>query len=146
MQEDEPMIIPSDLFSLQEFLETLYEEIMNNKSKEKISLYNEAAKLYNDKTKFAAYTILNKQNMATKKKPATKTIVVSKKKTVKKQTKAIIKDSIETFEKIGTKKLSQKEQIVPLASQGKSILEINKITGIRLENIRWYFSKLKLGK
>lgn len=46
----------------------------------------------------------------------------------------------------GTKKVTQKEQIVALAEKGKSIDQIEELTGLKRSNISWYFSKLNLGK
>lgn len=45
-----------------------------------------------------------------------------------------------------TKRITQKSQIIELASQGLSIDQIVEKTGIRKINVQWYFSKLKLNK
>lgn len=142
--DNNEIIIPDNLVDLQNFIDTLWDKISNENEILKIELYNKAAKIYNEKAKFQAITIIHnfkQQKMATTKKAAKKT---APKKAVPNLKKITTLPEKET--PVKEKKPSQKDQIVLLADEGKTIDEIAEATGIKKTNVSWYFSKLKLSK
>lgn len=141
------VIVPDNMMDLQRFLQTLWDKIFEEDEQDKIRLYNQAAKKYNDAARFQAITIID--NFQKQKEMATKKKAAAKKAAAKPATKksAIVKKTVSAKNENGTeKKVSQKSQIVDLAEQGKTIDEITELTGIKKSNVQWYFSKLKLGK
>lgn len=155
-QDIDSVEIPSNLVELQEFTQILFEKILSGQEN-LVNLYNQAAKTYNNQVCFPAMTIIdnlkNLKNMATKtakkatkKEPAKKAApkkAATKKAPVKKAAPA--KKPVVKSEPVEGKKISQKEQVIELANQGLTALEIAEETGININNVRWYFSKLKLG-
>jgi len=173
--EIEEFVMPTNLADLQELLQSLWIDIFEKDDISKIDLYNQAAKIYNDKARFGAITIITnfkkQKEMATKKDVAATTKkaklidtvmpAADKKKAERAKAKAaevletplvqeegeiaapkVKKEAAEPVEK----KKTQKELIVELAEDGKSIDEVVEATGIKKTNVQWYFSKLGYSK
>lgn len=159
------VVYPTEyLADMQEFLEAAFEKADAEQSKEWLAIFNEGAKRYNKKAGKDIYQIFSSLNhlksaiMATSKKATAAKSADAKKAAAPKKAagkkaaapkkaaskKAQPDKKPRTKAASGDKPLTQKEQIVLLADQGKTINEIVELTGFKKNNVAWYFSKLKL--
>lgn len=135
------IIIPSSQGERQEFLEALYDMILepDKPDTKLIKKYDEAAEAYNKTAGSAIYSSFKSIKMATKKKAA-------KKPAPKKKAAAKKSEPKKPAVPQGSGKPSQKEQIVKLAEAGKTVDEIVEATGIQKPNVSSIYSRLGLKK
>lgn len=158
------MVIPETQGEKQDFLQTLWGRIFGEGNEfDLVPIYNRAAEAYNKTAGQVIMLIINnnvKQKTMAEKKAAAKK-AVPKKAAIKKGAVKKVAEKKPAAKKVAPKKAApkkaegvpaegkketQKEIIVRLHGEGKTINEIVEISGIQKPNVSYYFSKLKLNK
>jgi len=135
------------LAELQEWLQDLFETVVETLDKQLLALYNKTANKYNALS--GKIIFLNFQNpiqMATTKAAAAKKETAAAAPTPKTAAakKAAATPVAPVAEEPAEKPLSQKETVIAEAEEGLSVNEIVEKHGFIKTNVSWYFSKHKL--
>ncbi len=140
---NEPPPSMDNLAEVQEWLQDLFETVIETLDKDLLKLYNKTANTYNSKS--GKIIFLNFQNpiqMATAKKAAATKEVAAAKPTPKTAAPAKAAAKVAPADKEAAEKpLSQKEIVCQEAEAGLSINEIVEKHGFIKTNVSWYFSK-----
>jgi len=141
--------VPSmdNLVEVQEWLEDLFETVVETLDKQLLALYNKTAHAYNVKAgKIIFSNFQNPSQMATTKKAAAQKETVAAPAPKTAATKKVAAATVAATEATEpeAKPLSQKEQVIQAATEGKSVNEIVEEFGFIKTNVSWYFSQHKL--